>query len=90
MEDDLHEVGTDVSDLGEDTTADTQGAGAEGLADGETDKARAGQFFGDVSQDENHEEELDADQKKAYAHAGAKTDVDDFQRFTAEGRKGGP
>ena len=41
MEDDLHKVGADVGDLGEDTTADTEGAGAERFTDGKTDKAGA-------------------------------------------------
>ena len=90
VEDDLHEVGTDVGDLGEDTTADTQGAGAEGLTDGEADKAGAGHFGRDVGQDENHEQEFDADQQEAHAHTGAKTDIDDIQWFTAQGREGGP
>ena len=42
MEDDLHQVGTDVGDLGEDTAADAQRAGAEGFADGKADEAGAG------------------------------------------------
>ncbi len=89
VEDDLHEVGTDVGDLGEDTPADSQRAGAEGLADGEADEAGTGQFHGEVGQNEDHKEELDADQQQSHAHAGAEADVDDIQGLAAQGREGG-
>ena len=40
VEDDLHQVGADVGDLGEDTAGDPQRRRAERLADGEADEAR--------------------------------------------------
>ena len=70
MEDDLHEVGTDVGDLREDTAAILQGACAKGLTDGKTDEAGTDQVFRKEDKDADHEEELDADQKKADAHPG--------------------
>ena len=42
VEDDLHQVGADVGDLGEDAAGDAQRRGAERLADGEADEAGAG------------------------------------------------
>ena len=41
VEDDLHQVGADVGDLGEDAAGDAQRRRAERLADGEPDEARA-------------------------------------------------
>ncbi len=70
MEDDLHQVGADIGDLGEDTAADTQSASAQRFTDGKTDKAGTGQFLGNVSKNEDHEEKFDADQQKPNAHAG--------------------
>ena len=46
FEDDLHQVGPDVGDLGEDAAADAQRRGAERLTDGEADEARPGQVLG--------------------------------------------
>ena len=42
VEDDLHQVGADVGDLGEDAAGDAQRRGAERFADGEADEAGAG------------------------------------------------
>ena len=39
VEDDLHQVGADVGDLGEDAAGDAQGRGAERFADGEAEEA---------------------------------------------------
>ena len=84
MENDLHQVGTDVRNLREDTAADTQSGSAQRFADGKTDKAGAGQFFGNVGQNDNHKEELNADQKKANAHTGTQTNVNDVERVAAQ------
>ncbi len=46
LEDDLHQVGADVGDLGENAAADAQHAGAEGFADGKPDEAGPGQVLG--------------------------------------------
>ena len=43
VEDDLHQVGADVGDLGEDAAGDAQRRGAQRLADGEADEAGAGE-----------------------------------------------
>ena len=42
VEDDLHQVGADVGDLGEDAAGDAQRRRAERLADGEADEAGPG------------------------------------------------
>ena len=60
LEDDLHEVGADVGDLREDAAGDAERRGAERLADGEADEARAGVVAGDEEEDAEHEEQLDA------------------------------
>jgi hypothetical protein len=39
FEDDLHQVGADVGDLGKDAACDAQGRGAQRFADGEADEA---------------------------------------------------
>ena len=41
LEDDLHQVGADVGDLGEDAAGDTQRRRAQRFADGEADEARS-------------------------------------------------
>ena len=41
LEDDLHQVGADVGDLGEDAAGNTQRRGAQRFADGEADEAWA-------------------------------------------------
>ena len=89
VEDDLHQVGADVGDLGEDAARDAQRRGAERLADGEADEARAGVVAGDEEQDAEHDEQLDADQQHADAHAGLERDGVDGERLAAEAREGG-
>ena len=39
LEDDLHQVGADIGDLGEDAAGHAEGRGAERFADGEADEA---------------------------------------------------
>ena len=46
VEDDLHQVGADVGDLGEDSTGDAEGGGAERFTDGEAEEAGSGQIAG--------------------------------------------
>ena len=62
VKDDLHEVRSDVGNLGEDTAADPQSAGAERFANGKADKAGSGQFLGQKNQDADHEEKFHADE----------------------------
>ena len=78
VEGDLHEIGADVSNLGEDTAGDTQAGGSEGLTNGESDEARAGEVTGQHQHDEEHEGQLDADEDHADAHAGTHRDVEGF------------
>ena len=47
LEDDLHQVGADVGNLGEDAAGDTERSGAQRFADGEADEAGAGVVAGD-------------------------------------------
>ena len=69
LEDDLHQVGADVGDLGEDAAGDTQRGCAQRLADRESDKALAGVVARNEQQDAQHDQQLDADQHHADAHA---------------------
>ena len=85
MEDDLHQVGTDIGDLGEDTAADAQRAGAERFTDGKADETGTGKIFGYVGEDQDHEEQFDADQEKPDAHPGAETDVHHAEGIAAQG-----
>ncbi|OQA74463.1 MAG: hypothetical protein BWY33_01478 [Candidatus Dependentiae bacterium ADurb.Bin246] len=84
MENDFHQVGADVRDLGEDTAADTQSGSAQRLTDGKTDEAGADEFFGNVSQNDDHEEKLDADEQQADAHTGTQTDVNNVHGVAAQ------
>ena len=70
FEDDLHQVGADVGDFGEDAAGDAQRRGAQRFADGEADEAGAGVVAGNEQQDEEHHQQLDADEHHADAHAG--------------------
>ena len=79
LEDDLHQIGADVGDLGENAACDTQGSGAERFADRKTDEARAGIIAGNKEQDDQHHEQFDADQHHANAHTG-------FQRNLIAGK----
>ena len=74
VEDDLHQVGADVGDLGEDAAGDTQRRRAQRLADGEADEAGARVVARNEEQDAEHDEQLDADQQHADAHAGPERD----------------
>ena len=89
MEGDLHEVGADVGDLGENTASDTQAGRAEGLADGESDEARTSEITGQHQHDEEHEGQLDADEDHADAHAGAHRDVEGLPGRATQGGVGG-
>src|SRR5664280_1745222 len=77
MENDFHQVGTDVGNLGENTTTNTQSGCSQRFTDSKTDEAGTGQFFWNVSQNDDHEEQFNADKEKSNAHAGTQTDVDD-------------
>jgi len=87
-EDDLHQVRTDVRNLGEDTAGNTQRGGAEGLTDGKTDEAAPGQMGRHKEQDDEHEQELDADEYDADAHAGGEGDIEQEEGTAPERRKG--
>src|ERR1035437_6455386 len=84
MENYFHQVGADIGNLGEDTTADTQSGSTQRFTDGKTDKAGSGQFFGNVSQNDDHKEKFNTDQEKSNAHTGTQTDVDDIHGIAAQ------
>ncbi len=89
MKDDLHEIGADVRDLGEDAAADPQGACAEGFTYGKADEAGARELL-EEDQDADHEEQLDAHEEKADAHARPEGDSDYLNRSALEGGEGRP
>ena len=80
FEDDLHEVGADVGNLGEDAAGDAQRRRTQGFADGEPDEAGPGIFARDKEKDDQHHQQLDADQHHADAHAGAEGNLDKWER----------
>ena len=88
FEDHLHEVASDVGNLGEDTAGDAQGAGAQALTDGEADEAAAGQVLGHEEQDDEHQHQLDADEHNADGHTGAQRDVQQVEGFAAQRGEG--
>ena len=89
LEDDLHQVGADVGNLGEDAAGDTQGRRAQRFADGETDEALAGVITRDKQQDAKHDEQLDRDQHHADAHARLQRNGIDGIRLAAQSGEGG-
>src|SRR5206468_1780475 len=63
VEDDLHQVGTDVGDLGEDTAGDTQRRGSQRFADGKTKEADADDAAIDEQEDDDHHHQFERDQE---------------------------
>ncbi len=88
LEDDLHEVGADVGDLGEDAAGDTEGGGTERFADGEADEAGAGVVARDEQEDGEHDQQFDRDQQHADAHSGLQRNRHDGVRFAAQSGEG--
>ena len=84
VEDDLHQVRADVGDLGEDAAGDPERRRAERLADGEADEAGPGVVARNEQQDAEHDQQLDADEQHADAHAGAERNRVDRERASLE------
>ncbi len=84
LENDLHQVGADVGNLGENAASDSQRRRSEGFANGKADKARPRIVSGDKQQDKKHHEQFDADQHHANAHAGFERNLIDRIRFAAQ------
>ena len=89
LEDDLHQVRTDVGNLGKDAARDSQGRGAQTLTDGKADKAGTGILAGHEQQNEEHDQQLDADQQHADAHAGLKRNRVDRKGLAFQTRERG-
>src|SRR5262249_49623895 len=84
LEDDFHQVGTDVGNLGKDAAGDTQRRGAQRFANSETDEAWACVRTRDEEQNAEHDQQLHADQHHADAHAGLQRNVVDRVRLALE------
>ncbi len=89
LEDDFHEVGADVGDLGEDAAGDAERGRAERFADGEADEARAGVVARNEEKNQEHHQQLDADEHHADAHAGFERGVIDRIGLAAQAGEGG-
>ncbi len=89
LEDDLHQVGADIGDLGEDAARDAQRRGAQRFADGKADEAGARVVAGNEEKNEQHHHKLDADEHHADAHAGIQRNFVDRIGLAAETGKGG-
>src|SRR6185369_7833520 len=63
LEYDLHQIGADVRNLGENSTRDAQSRSTERFTDGKADKAWISHVSGHEQQNAKHEEKLDADQQ---------------------------
>ena len=87
VEDDLHQVGSDIGDLGEDSAGNTQRRRAERLTDRKADKARARIIAGNEEQNEQHDHQLDADEQHADAHSRLERDGVARERFAAQTRE---
>ena len=87
LEDDLHQVGADVGNLGEDAAGDSERRGPQRLTNGEADEAGPGRLARDEEQDEEHQHQLDADQQHADAHAGLQRDLHGREGLPAQARE---
>ena len=87
LEDNLHEVASDIGNLGEDTASDTQSGCTEALTNSESDEARASKVLGHQEQDDEHKHQLDADKHDTDAHTGAQRDVEQIERTATEAGK---
>ena len=88
VEDDLHQVGADVSDLGEDAARDAQGGGAQRLADGEAEEALVGDVVRHEQQHHQHQQQFHADEQHADRHACLERDLVDGVGLARECREG--
>ncbi len=87
LENDLHQVRTDVRDLGEDAAGDAQRRRAQRFADGKSDEARTRVIAGNEKQNEQHHQQFHADQHHADAHARLQRNLVNRIRFAAQPRK---
>ena len=84
VEDDLHQIRADVGDLREDAAGDPERRRAERLADGEADEAGPGVVAWNEQEDAEHDQQLDADEQHADAHAGTERNRVDRERASLE------
>jgi len=63
VEDNLHQIRTDVGDLRKDAAGDSKRRRPQRLANRESDEARAGVVARDKEEDAEHQEQLDADEQ---------------------------
>src|SRR5579859_4686530 len=84
---DFHQVGADVRNLGKDAARDAQGRCSQRFAYSEPDKAHACVVSRNKKQDDEHHQQLNADQHHANAHAGLKRDLINRKRLAAEAGK---
>ena len=89
LEDDLHQVGADVRNLGEDAAGNAQRRRAQRFADGETDEARASVVARNEEQNKKHHQQFNADQHHADAHSRFERNLVNRIRFAAKSGKGG-
>ena len=90
LEYNLHQIGADIGDLGENSTCNSQRRGSQRFANGKSNKARPGVITGHEKQDEQHNQQLDADQHHPNAHSGLKRNPIDRVRFASQAGKGSP
>src|SRR5207302_1753398 len=89
LEHNLHQVGANVGDLGEDASSNTERRRAQRLANSEADEAGASVVSGNKQQDDEHHEQLNADQHHANAHAGFKGNFIDGEWLARESSERG-
>ena len=83
----LHQVATDVGNLGEDTTSDTQGTCSQRLTNGKANEAAACQVLGHKQQNHKHEQQLNADKDYTNAHSCRQWNVQQVERAAAKRSK---
>ena len=84
LENDLHQVGADVGNLGKDAAGNTQSSCAKRFANRETDEAGAGVGGRNKQQDEEHDQQFNRDQHHADAHAGLERNRKQRIRLSAQ------
>ena len=87
LEDDLHQIGADIGNLGEDAAGNTQRRRAQRLADRESDEAGPCKATWNKKQNAEHDQQFNADQHHADAHAGLERNGINRVRLAAQSGK---
>src|SRR5579884_650023 len=88
LKDNLHQIGADIGDFGEDAAGNAERRCAQRFANSKANKARPSIRSGDEEQDDQHHQKLNADQHHADAHARLKWNLINREGFSTKAGEG--